>query len=46
MTNEQQGGIVTSQLSHMQLVNKQSSTNEINMFKDRPPEVYIIAMTI
>ena len=46
MTNQLQGRIVTSQLSHVQLVNKQLLTNEINAVEDRPPEVYIIAMTI
>ena len=40
MTNQQQGRIVMSQLSHMQPVNKHSLTNEINTFEDEPPEVY------
>ena len=45
-TNQQLGRSVTSYMSHMHQVNTVSSTNEINAFEVKPPEVYIVAMTI
>ena len=46
VTNQQLGRYVTSYMSHMHRVNKHLLTNEINAFKVKPPEVFIIAMII
>ena len=46
MTNQQPERTVTSYMSHMEDVNRGPTANEINVFEVKPPEVYIIAMTI